>query len=125
MDVSFRVCLQVFQQRSGVSRCGTQVVIQGRIVEEEAECIVLAVQLAGQQLYALQGRVNLLEGVGIIDIDKAKEPFFTTKPGDERSGMGFTVMESFMTNLNIIKNEKRGITVNMRKVFERQQVASI
>lgn len=65
------------------------------------------------------------EGVGIIDIDKAKEPFFTTKPGDERSGMGFTVMESFMTNLNIIKNAKRGITVNMRKVFERQQVASI
>ncbi len=64
------------------------------------------------------------EGVGINDIEKAKEPFFTTKPNDERSGMGFTVMESFMSSLSIIKNEKKGITVNMRKVFERQQVAN-
>ena len=64
------------------------------------------------------------EGVGIENIEKAKEPFFTTKPGDERSGMGFTVMESFMTSLSIIKNEKKGITVNMRKVFDRQQVVN-
>lgn len=64
------------------------------------------------------------EGVGIENIEKAKEPFFTTKPGDERSGMGFTVMESFMSSLSIIKNEKRGITVNMRKVFDRLQVVN-
>lgn len=64
------------------------------------------------------------EGVGIDNISQAKEPFFTTKPGDERSGMGFTVMESFMSRLDVIKNEKKGITIKMRKVFARQQVAN-
>lgn len=46
-------------------------------------------------------------GVGIPDIDKAKQPFFTTKLSEERSGMGFTVMESFMDSLEV-KNEKSG-----------------
>jgi len=64
------------------------------------------------------------EGVGIDDIGKAKEPFFTTKPNDERSGMGFTVMESFMSSLDVIKNENKGITVKMRKVFAREQVVN-
>lgn len=46
-------------------------------------------------------------GIGIKDIDKAKQPFFTTKMSEERSGMGFTVMESFMDSLEV-KNEKTG-----------------
>lgn len=62
------------------------------------------------------------DGVGIDDIDKAREPFFTTKKGDERSGMGFTVMESFMSNLSVIKNINGGITVSMDKQLEREQV---
>ena len=35
-------------------------------------------------------------GCGMADVEKAREPFFTTAPDSERSGMGFTVMESFM-----------------------------
>lgn len=61
------------------------------------------------------------DGIGIDDIDKAREPFFTTKKGDERSGMGFTVMESFMSNLSVIKNINGGITVSMDKQLEREQ----
>lgn len=55
------------------------------------------------------------KGVGIKDIDRAREPFFTTKPDDERSGMGFSVMESFMDKVEVEKNDDKGITVTMYK----------
>ena len=54
-------------------------------------------------------------GVGISDIEKAREPFYTTKPSEERSGMGFSVMESFMDKIEVEKNELGGITVTMFK----------
>lgn len=56
-------------------------------------------------------------GVGIQDIERAITPFFTTKPNEERSGMGFTVMESFMDKLEV-KNNKDGLTVKMFKELE-------
>lgn len=59
------------------------------------------------------------KGVGIKDISRAIEPFFTTKPGEERSGMGFTVMESFMDEMNVFKNKSGGITVELVKFFEK------
>lgn len=57
-------------------------------------------------------------GVGIDDFEKAREPFFTTKPDDERSGMGFTVMESFMDSVTLQKNGKSGVLVRMEKIFK-------
>ena len=59
-------------------------------------------------------------GVGIEDIEKARQPFFTTCAGDERSGMGITVMESFMDEFEISNNKNAGVTVKMSKVFEQQ-----
>lgn len=56
-------------------------------------------------------------GIGIKDFKKATEPFFTTKPEQERSGMGFTVMESFMDNVSLEKNETGGLIVTMEKKF--------
>ena len=56
-------------------------------------------------------------GIGIEDFEKAREPFYTTKPNEERSGMGFTVMESFMDKLDLLKNENKGLTVKMEKFF--------
>ena len=56
-------------------------------------------------------------GVGIQDIERALTPFYTTKPNEERSGMGFTVMESFMDKLEV-KNNKEGLTVCMVKEIE-------
>lgn len=55
------------------------------------------------------------EGVGIPDIEQARQPFYTTKPDEERSGMGFTVMESFMDKLEIQNNGNRGVIVIMTK----------
>ena len=57
-------------------------------------------------------------GVGIEDFEKAREPFYTTKPNEERSGMGFTVMESFMDAVTVQKNGKNGVLVKMEKIFK-------
>lgn len=57
------------------------------------------------------------KGIGISDFEKAREPFYTSKPNEERSGMGFTVMESFMDKLELMKNEGKGVTVKMEKFF--------
>lgn len=54
-------------------------------------------------------------GVGIKDIERAREPFYTTKPDEERSGMGFAVMESFMDSLEVFPNEGGGLIVVMKK----------
>lgn len=55
------------------------------------------------------------EGKGIDDITLARQPFYTTKPEAERSGMGFTVMESFMDTLEVFHNTPKGTVVRMSK----------
>ena len=63
---------------------------------------------------------NILEivvkdwGVGIADVEQARKPMFTTG-NDERSGMGFTIMESFMDTLRVRSAPQKGTTVTMRK----------
>jgi len=54
------------------------------------------------------------QGRGIPDVDKAREPLFTTG-GEDRSGMGFTIMESFMDRLTVRSVPGRGTVVSMRK----------
>ena len=55
------------------------------------------------------------DGCGIADIALARQPFFTTGPGEERSGMGFTVMESFMDAVEVDSAPGRGTTVSLTK----------
>lgn len=57
-------------------------------------------------------------GVGIEDINVAKEPLYTSKPNLERSGMGFTIMQSFMDELNIESVMNLGTKVTMKKVIK-------
>ena len=59
-------------------------------------------------------------GVGIPDVETARRPAFTTG-GAERSGMGFTIMESFMTDLEISSKAGKGTTVHMRRKLLRRQ----
>jgi len=59
------------------------------------------------------------KGEGIEDIDKARMPMYTTG-GDDRSGMGFTIMESFMHELKVTSKPGKGTTVHMkRKILKR------
>ena len=54
-------------------------------------------------------------GKGIENIEKALEPFYTTNAEDERSGMGFTIMQSFMDNVVVESNVGAGTKVYMTK----------
>ena len=58
-------------------------------------------------------------GVGIPDVEQARTPLFTTG-GEERSGMGFTIMESFMDGLKVRSQTGRGTAVTMRKRIARR-----
>ena len=59
------------------------------------------------------------KGCGIPDIQQAMEPLFTTG-GEERSGMGFTIMESFMDKLTVRSKPGKGTTVTMRRTIARR-----
>ncbi len=57
-------------------------------------------------------------GKGIADIEKAVQPFYTTLPDDERSGMGFTIMQTFMDEFRVNSVQGEGTVVYMTKCFE-------
>ena len=54
-------------------------------------------------------------GRGIEDVARALEPFFTTLEGDERSGMGFTIMQTFMSEFSVRSSPGEGTVVTMKK----------
>lgn len=56
-------------------------------------------------------------GKGIEDVGKAKEPFYTTRPELERSGMGFAFMEAFMDELHVESEPGKGTVIKMKKVI--------
>ncbi len=60
------------------------------------------------------------KGVGIVDLEKAKMPMYTTG-GSERSGMGFTIMENFMTTFRVTSTVGKGTTVHMRRKIQRKK----
>ena len=59
-------------------------------------------------------------GIGIEDVNKAMQPFFTTKPDEERSGMGFTVMQAFMDKVEISSQIGKGTKISMTKYFAKK-----
>lgn len=60
-------------------------------------------------------------GVGIGNIEEARQPLFTTKPELERSGMGFTIMENFVDELEIVSKPNEGTTVRLKKRLEKSK----
>lgn len=60
------------------------------------------------------------KGIGIADIEKAMRPMYTTG-GEDRSGMGFTIMESFMTTFDVTSETGKGTTVHMRRKLQRRK----
>ena len=102
--------------------------IRTAVPEAVTNCIVHAYP---QKLGSITLRCRILKdnvldivvkdkGIGIGDIDKARQPMFTTG-GLDRSGMGFTIMESFMTSLEITSEAGKGTTVHMRRRLQRRQ----
>ena len=58
------------------------------------------------------------DGWGIPDVNKAREPLYTGKPNSERSGMGFSIMESFMDSVEIKSRPGDGTRVKMKKTID-------
>lgn len=58
------------------------------------------------------------KGKGIADVQQAMEPLFTTKPMMDRSGMGFTIMESFTDQMSVQSEYGKGTTVTFKKQFQ-------
>ena len=70
------------------------------------------------QLTTYSAIISIIDnGIGIADFQKAREPFYTSKPEQERSGMGFTVMESFMNKVELFSNKGKGLIVRLEKQF--------
>lgn len=60
------------------------------------------------------------KGVGIADVELARKPMYTTG-GADRSGMGFTIMESFMTSFSVTSEPEKGTCVHMRRKLQRRK----
>ena len=80
--------------------------------------IIMRVRIIEDQLLEIMVKDR---GCGIADIEKARQPMYTTG-GAERSGMGFTIMESFMTHIRVTSTPGKGTTVYLRrKIVKRGQ----
>ena len=97
--------------------------IKCAVSEAVTNCIVHAYRHEDGLIYItvslLEGRVAKIEirdrGCGIEDVKEARQPLFTTDAAGERSGMGFTVMESFCDGLRVSIRVGRGTTVTLLK----------
>lgn len=100
--------------KTGVSEAVSNSIIHG-YGEDPTQMVELECQIRSG------GKVILIirdQGVGIEDVEKAREPMFTTGSTEERSGMGFTVMESFMDKLEVVSRAGEGTTVTMTKQLD-------
>ena len=102
--------------------------IRTAVSEAVTNCIVHAYP-EGFGMITLRCRIlkdNMLDivikdkGIGIADVEQARRPAYTTG-GTDRSGMGFTIMESFMTDVEITSKAGKGTTVHMRRKLQRRK----
>lgn len=83
--------------------------------------ITLRLRLFGDQTVEILVKDN---GVGIEDVDRAREPLYTTG-NEERSGMGFTIMESFMDAVKVRSTPGKGTVVTLRRRVSRRMGAPV
>ena len=97
--------------KTAVSEAVTNAIIHG--YEDTVGDIEIQCRIKGQMVEIIVED----SGCGIVNVDKAKEPLYTTKPELERSGMGFAVMETFMDELVVLSEKEIGTKVIMRKTI--------
>ncbi|MCI7106975.1 MAG: anti-sigma F factor [Lachnospiraceae bacterium] len=106
---------QIADVKTAVSEAVTNAIIHG--YSDEKELVELSCDREGQQL------VVTVEdhGVGIADLEEAMQPFYTSKPQLERSGMGFSFMEAFMDKIEVRSEVGQGTKVVMWKYIETKE----
>ena len=101
--------------KTAVSEAVTNSIIHG--YEDKQGIIKIVCRLKGNEII-----IEISDtGKGIEDIEAAKEPLYTTKPNLERSGMGFTIMESFMDSMEIESIVGLGTKVTMSKKIKEKE----
>ena len=106
---------QISDVKTAVSEAVTNAIIHGYENENREDSVELCCDREGQQLIVTVED----HGVGIADVEQARNPFYTTKPELERSGMGFTFMEAFMDKVEVCSQLGVGTKVVMWKYIER------
>ena len=98
--------------KTAVSEAVTNSIVHG--YPNSVGKIVIEAEIIEKEIH-----INVYDfGVGIDNVEQALTPFYTSKPQDERSGMGFTIMENFMDEV-IVKSEKgKGVSVYMKKLIK-------
>lgn len=100
--------------KTAVSEAVTNAIIHGYGNEKEDKFVTLEAVISGKEL-----TVKVIDnGVGIDNVNLAMQPLYTSRPDLERSGMGFTVMETFMDSLEVQSVKGEGTTVIMKKAFD-------
>lgn len=100
---------EVSDVKTAVSEAVTNSIIHG--YENKLGKIILSCAIEGDVLH-----ISIQDaGAGIENVEKAMEPLFTTRPELERSGMGFSFMEAFMDDLEVVSREGEGTIVIMKK----------
>lgn len=98
--------------RTAVSEAVTNSVIHGYKQDEDKEVTMIC------ELYSDRIEVTVIDhGCGIRDVQLARKPLYTTSPELERSGMGFTIMETFCDELAVESEVGKGTTVKLVKRF--------
>lgn len=100
---------EVSDIKTAVSEAVTNCIVHG--YPNKIGNIIMECEIEGNIIH-----INICDkGVGIKDVDMALEPFYTTKMEDERSGMGFTIMKSFMDTVEVVSKENEGTKIYMSK----------
>ena len=104
---------ELSELKTAVSEAVTNSIVHAYKDKNKAECYVW---LSGE--YFDNGKIVIEikdRGCGIENIEKAKEPLFTTDSENERSGMGFTIMSTFTDRLKVRSKVMKGTTVTLEK----------
>lgn len=106
---------QLEDVKTAVSEAVTNAIVHG--CEENGETVEMECTYKGERL-----TIRVTDhGTGIADIEKAMQPFFTTRPDMERSGMGFVFMDAFMDELTVESEPGKGTSVFMVKYVRGQR----
>ena len=103
-------CEEVSDIKCAVSEAVTNAIVHG--YRDRVGEIVMILKLAEDRTFSAEIRDK---GVGIRDVEEAMRPLFTTDPENERSGMGFTIIENFMDSLRVVSAPGKGTRVIMKK----------
>ena len=98
--------------KTAVSEAVTNAIIHG--YENSVGMVKLEGRISGKTIEFIISD----DGWGIPDVNKAREPLYTGKPDSERSGMGFSIMESFMDSVEIKSKPGEGTRVKMKKTVD-------